>query len=184
MTHHKRKQTENENEFEEIEQLQEEVAADEVSALRLEVETLNEQSARQQDQYLRALADFDNYKKRHEAAYDRHTQVANQELIMKLLPVIDNFERALAAARGTESFEALAEGVDLTLRQLQGMLAAEGIEAIPTVGEQFDPNVHEAVMSVTTDEAPDHTVVEEFERGYTHKDKVIRPAKVKVAVNS
>ena len=184
MTHHKRKQTENENEYEEIEQLQEEVAADEVSTLRLEVESLKEQLARQQDQYLRALADFDNYKRRHKAAYDRHTQVANQELILKLLPVLDNFERALTAARETESFEALAGGVDLTLRQLRDLLAAEGIEAIPTVGEHFDPNVHEAVMSVTTDEAPDHTVVEELEKGYTHKDKVIRPAKVKVALNS
>ena len=184
MTQHKRRQTENESEYEEMEQLQEEVAADEVSALRLDIESLKEQLARQQDQYLRALADFDNYKKRHEAAYDRHIQVANQELILKLLPAIDNFERALAAARETESFEALAEGVDLTLRQLRDLLAAEGVEVIPTVGEPFDPNVHEAVMSVTTDEAPDHTVVEEFERGYTHKDKVIRPAKVKVAVNS
>ena len=162
----------------------EEVGADEVSGLRFEVESLKEQLAREHDLYLRALADFNNYKKRHEGASARHIQTANQELILKLLPVVDNFERALSAAMETESFDALAEGVDLTLRQLQSLLAAEGVSPISTVGEQFDPALHEAVLSVTTDDVPDHSILEELEKGYMHKDKVIRPAKVKVAVNS
>ena len=165
------------------EQPAEEFAPDELTGLRLEVESLKAQLEREHDLHLRALADFNNYKKRHEERHDRHIQAANLELILRLLPVVDNFERALSAARESESSDALAEGVTLTLRQLRDLLVAEGVRQIPAVGEHFDPTLHEAVMSITTDEVPDHTVVEEFETGYTLQDKVIRPAKVKVAVS-
>lgn len=172
------------------EELAEEFCADELTSLRLEIESLREQLEKKAAEaeesrslYLRALADFNNYKKRHAETYDRHLQAANEDLILKLLPVVDNFERALAASREAHSFDSLAEGVELTLRQLQDLLAAEGVEAIPAEGQKFDPELHEAVMSAATDEVPDHTVLEELQRGYTYRSKVIRPAKVKVAVN-
>ena len=188
MTHRKQKHTEEAFEVrdEAVEPEEEAGAGDarlETEPLREQLELKTKQVAEMQDLYLRALADFNNYKKRHAERFDEQINAANQELILKLLPVMDNFERALAAARESESFAALAEGVEMTLRQMQGILTAEGVEPIPTVGKSFDPALHEAVMSVATDEAPDHTILDEFEKGYTYRSKVIRPAKVRVAVS-
>ena len=159
-----------------------------VSQLEADVERLiqENESARQaaqeeHDRYLRALADFANYKRRREEDQATWTRIANQEIILALLPIIDNFERALQAAQENRNSEALAEGVSLTLRQLQEMLTREGVEPIEAVGREFDPNLHEAIMRVEADDVPDNTVVEELQKGYTLGQRVLRPAQVKVA---
>ncbi len=137
--------------------------------------------ARLNDRLLRVVAEFDNYKKR--VARDRAelTRTANEELLLEFLPVLDNLERALAAARKTDSTEALAEGVDMVLRLFQAVLERSGVKPIDSVGQPFDPNVHQAVAAVESAEGADQTVVEEVQRGYWLHTKVLRPAMVKVA---
>jgi molecular chaperone GrpE len=167
------------------EETEEELGTDEMSArvreLKAQLEEERQKTEKEHNLYLRALADFNNYKRRHQEEYARHLELANQEFILKILPVIDNFERAAKAAEESEDFEALARGVDLVLKSLHDILEKEGVKPIEAVGQEVDPNLHEAMMRVDTDEYPENTVVEEFERGYMQKDQVIRPSRVKVA---
>ncbi|MEN6372699.1 MAG: nucleotide exchange factor GrpE [Armatimonadota bacterium] len=154
----------------------------EIERLRAELKEEKKRADEEHDRHLRSLADFSNYKRRHTEEYKQAILCASQELILKILPVIDNFQRALEAAEKTQSFDGLLEGVRLTLKQLGDILEREGIQQIKAAGEQFDPTYHEAVMRVETDEYPENTVIDEFQPGYTQHDKVIRPAKVRVAV--
>jgi molecular chaperone GrpE len=151
--------------------------------LKSELEEQQKKTAEEHDQYLRALADFNNFRRRHQDEYKQAVQFAAQELILKLLPVLDNFERALQSAEQTQNFEGLIGGVKLTLRQLRDILEREGVKPIKALGEQFDPMMHEAVMRVESDEYPENTVVEELQPGYTHHGRVIRPSAVKVAMS-
>jgi molecular chaperone GrpE len=105
-----------------------------------------------------------------------------EELVVNLLPVLDNFERAVEAAQSTPKSDALQEGVALIQRQLQDVLTKAGVEPITALGETFDPNLHEAMMQVEApDEMEPNTVVEELRRGYRLHERVIRPSLVKVA---
>jgi molecular chaperone GrpE len=155
----------------------------EVDALTKQLEEQKKAFEEEHNSYLRLLAEFNNYKRRQREEFAKNIEMANQDLLLKLLPVIDNFERAVNAASDTQDFDALAKGVDLTLKHLIDILEKEGVKPIEAVGQEFDPNLHEAMMRMETDEYPDNTIVEEFEKGYTHKDKVLRPSRVKVAVN-
>ncbi|MEN6519945.1 MAG: nucleotide exchange factor GrpE [Armatimonadota bacterium] len=155
----------------------------EIERLRTELEEEKKRADEEHDRHLRALADFSNYKRRHNEESKQAIQFASQELILKILPVIDNFQRALDSAEKTQSFDGLVEGVRLTLRQLGDILEREGVQQIKAAGEQFDPAYHEAVMRVETDEYPENTIVDEFQPGYIQHDRVIRPAKVRVAVS-
>ena len=155
--------------------------AHEADALRARIEELEKQVAEKNEQYLRAMADFQNYRRRSEEQNREARQFANRELILGLLPVLDNFERALAAAETSQSYEALVGGVALTLRQLQDFLKKNDVEPIEAVGKEFDPNFHEAVMRVEDGEHPENTVVDEVQRGYTMHSRVLRPSMVKVA---
>jgi molecular chaperone GrpE (heat shock protein) len=135
------------------------------------------------DKWLRASADFDNYRKRiiKEKA-DWHDS-AQEEIIAELLPVIDNFDRALASMLTTIPNEhvAFAEGMQLVHKHFIDILTKHKVTAIDCVGKPFDPHFHEAVMTVPTAEYPEDTVVEEIQKGYMHHDKVIRPSMVKVS---
>jgi molecular chaperone GrpE len=163
------------------------VAEEEVKRLKALVEELEEQVRQKEkqieeehNQYLRVLAEFKNFRRRSEDQGKEQIQFANRELIIGLLPLLDNFERAIAAAEKNQSFEALIGGVMLTLRQFQDYLKKHGVEPIEAVGKEFDPNLHEAVSRVEDGDAPDNTVVEEFQRGYMMRERVLRPAMVKV----
>lgn len=153
----------------------------EVERLRVELEEERKRTKEEHDQHLRALADFSNYRRRHQEEYKETVKFACQELILKILPAIDNFERALQAAEQSKNFDSLVDGVRLTLKQLKDVLEREGVQVIDAEGQEFDPMVHEAVMRMETDEYPENTVVEVFQPGYTHHGKVIRPSRVKVA---
>lgn len=161
-----------------IDELQEEV-----ERLRVELEEERKRTNEEHDRHLRALADFSNYRRRHQEDYRQALQFASKELILKILPAIDNFERALEASKQTENFEGLVEGVTLTLRQLQDILEREGVQPIEAVGQEFDPMLHEAIQRVETDEYPDNTIIDEVQRGYKQDDHIIRPARVVVAAS-
>ena len=133
------------------------------------------------DKYLRLAAEFDNYKRL--AQRDQRDQIrfGNEHLLKELLPVVDNLERAIKAAKGAKSSEGLVQGVDLTLKQLQGVLGKFGVQSIPTMGQPFDPSGHQAVATVPSTQVPDQHVVEEFQRGYRLHDRILRPAMVTVS---
>jgi len=146
---------------------------------------LEEQEALAKDYYnrlARVQADYENYRRRTRQEKEDFYKYASEQLMVALLPVLDNFERALAA--GGDSLESFKSGVEMIYRQLRDILAAEGLAPVAAVGEQFDPARHEAVLRAESDEYPDNTVIEELLRGYYFKDKVIRPAMVKVAKSS
>jgi molecular chaperone GrpE len=136
------------------------------------------------DKYLRLAAEFDNYKRL--AQRDQRDQIrfGNEQLLKEILPVVDNLERAIKAAKDSKSGDGLVKGVDLTLKQLHGALGKFGVQAIPTVGEAFDPTGHEAVASVPSDRVPEKHVVEEFQRGYRLHDRILRPAMVTVSTGT
>ncbi|REK53329.1 MAG: nucleotide exchange factor GrpE [Thermobacillus sp.] len=130
---------------------------------------------------LRAQADFDNYRRRTQREKEEMAKYASMELITRLLPVLDNFERAIGASKGSGDFESLAKGVDMIHRQFLQLLEQEGLKPMETVGQPFNPEFHEAVMRVESDEHEEGTILEELQRGYILKDRVIRPAMVKVS---
>jgi molecular chaperone GrpE len=128
---------------------------------------------------LRAMADLENLKKRTQREREEVALYANQRLVLQLLPILDNLERALGTPEGAGA--GLREGVDLVARQFRDALAREGVVPIEAVGQVFDPNLHEAVMQVESEEHAEAVVLEEFQRGYRMSDRVIRPSMVKVA---
>lgn len=135
------------------------------------------------NRYKRLQADFDNFRRRTKLEKAELAQVVTESVTLQLLPVIDNLERALTTGE-TQDAASVINGVELIYRQLMNTLEKLEIKPIAAVGEQFDPNRHEAVMSVADEGAADGTVLEEFQRGYTLGVKTIRPSMVKVVVNS
>ncbi len=159
----------------------ERVLPGDIAHLRSKCEEAEKLAAEEHDNFLRTLAEYTNFRRRAREELDQARRFGAEDFVIRLLPVLDNFERAIKAAEEIGDFDALHGGVVLTLRQLQDALSKEGVEQIKAVGEQFDPNLHEAVMREDTDEHPDNTIIEEFQRGYTMGDKVIRASMVKVA---
>ncbi len=133
------------------------------------------------DHLLRLQADFDNYRKRTQKEKTEIIKYASERVIGDLLPVLDNFERAVSAAQINPDFSAFSQGVEMILRQLQTALSKEGLKAIEAIGQQFDPNLHDAVLRVESEEHPENTVVDELQKGYYLKEKVLRPSMVKVS---
>lgn len=130
--------------------------------------------------YQRLAADFENYKRRTRQELADRTQFANEELVGKLLPILDNFRRALDhAPQGVD--RNWFEGIKLVARQFEDVLQAQGLSQIPAVGEKFDPAQHEAIAREETDEHEEGTVVEELQPGYRLHNRVLRPTLVKVA---
>jgi molecular chaperone GrpE len=132
------------------------------------------------DRLARAQAEFENARRRASKEQQDFRDYATADTIKALLPVIDSFERALQTKSESRDFRS---GVELIYKQLQDALAKLGVRPIPAKGEPFDPHYHEAIETVETSEAPDHTVLEELQRGYKFKDRLLRPAMVKVAKN-
>ena len=135
------------------------------------------------DKRFQVLADFDNFRKRQRDETARLTSCAREELILKLLPMVDNLDRTLQAAEAEHSYESLVEGVALTLKHIRDMLEREGLEPIEAQGQEFNPEFHEALMRVDTDEYPENTIIDELEKGYKLNGKVLRPARVRVAAS-
>ncbi|RUS48752.1 nucleotide exchange factor GrpE [Cohnella sp. AR92] len=145
------------------------------------LEELRKQAEEANGRYLRAQADFDNYRRRTLKEKEELAQYASVKLIESLLPVIDNFGRALATSGESADSQSFSKGVDMIYRQLWQVLDGEGLKAMDPVGQPFDPEYHQAIMQVESDEYEEGTVVEVVQSGYILKDKVIRPAMVKVS---
>jgi molecular chaperone GrpE len=129
---------------------------------------------------LRLQADYDNFRRRTREEQSASLKYKSQSLLEQLLPALDNFERALKIEATDEQAKTLMQGVEMVYRQLMDALKEEGLTHIPTTGEKFDPNLHQAVMQVEDSEFESNTVIEELQKGYMLKDRVIRPAMVKV----
>lgn len=157
------------------------------SPLTLEqIEDLKTRAARSDenwDRLLRTTADFDNFKKR--AARERLDAIkfANEGLILKLIPVLDNFEVALAAAQNSsaEGLKSLQEGVNMIQTQLRSVLLESGLEEVDATGKAFDPNLHEAVSEQESAEVPEGHVLQQLRKGYKFRERLLRPATVIVA---
>lgn len=132
------------------------------------------------DRLARAQAEFENARRRAAKEQQDFRDFAMADAIKSLLPVVDNFERALQSKSEAADFRA---GVELIYKQLRDVLTKLGVQVIEAKGQQFDPHVHEAIEMVETSEAADHEVLEEWQRGYKFKDRLLRPAMVKVARN-
>ena len=132
------------------------------------------------DRLARAQAEFENARRRAAKEQQDFRDFAMADAIKSLLPVVDNFERALQSKSEAADFRA---GVELIYKQLRDVLTKLGVQVIEAKGQQFDPHVHEAIEMVETSDAADHEVLEEWQRGYKFKDRLLRPAMVKVARN-
>lgn len=142
----------------------------------------NEEIARLKDMHLRALAEFENYKKRSAREAEEFRKYANESIVRDLLPIVDNLERAIQSSDQNKGDSAcLIQGVDLTLREILKVLEKYGVTPVEADGRPFDPAFHEAVMREETDEHPENTVIRELQRGYVMNTRVIRPSMVVVS---
>lgn len=155
---------------------------DELAQRRAQINTLIAEKSILYDRLLRGQAEFENYRKRVDRERNETYQRGRDDVLLQFLPVVDNFERALSSLETSEGdAEALLQGVELIHKQFKDALSKLGLEAVIAVGQAFDPHLHEAVTTEATDEHEENTVIEEFQRGYRIGDRLLRPAKVKVA---
>lgn len=154
-----------------------------IKDLEAELTVLREELAKKdgyQDMALRLQAEFDNFRKRSVKEKQEFIKYANEGLILELVGILDNFERSIKAADQKQDFKLLHQGVDMILKQLHKLLEEKGLKKIKCVGEKFDPNRHEAIEVVESDEAAEGDILEELQSGYMLNDHVLRPAMVKV----
>lgn len=146
------------------------------------IEQLTALAEENNNRYLRAQADFDNFRRRTAKEREELAKYASLKLVEQLVPVLDNFERAIQASGENQDFESFSKGVQMIFRQLSQVLDQEGLQQMNTVGQPFNPEYHQAIMQVESDEYEEGIVVEEVQKGYMLKDKVLRPAMVKVSM--
>jgi molecular chaperone GrpE len=154
-------------------------STDPLAALIAERDQLAAEKAELQDRILRSQAEFQNSRKRAEKERLEFAEYASTEAVRALLPVLDDFERALKVESADTEH---AKGMELIYQRFYDSLKKLGLEPIVSTGQPFDPHIHHAVEMVETEEADDHTVLDEFQRGYNFKGRLLRPAMVKVAV--
>lgn len=133
------------------------------------------------DRLTRQMAEFDNFRKRTDKEKKQMYEIGAKDIIDKILPVVDNFERGLAAVPEEEKSHPFMEGMDKIYKQLMTTLGEAGVKPIEAVGQEFNPDFHNAVMHVEDEEVGENIVVEEFQKGYTYRDSVVRHSMVKVA---
>jgi len=136
---------------------------------------------RYKDAALRAAADLDNYRKRVSRERDESIKYANAGFLERLIPVLDNFELGLQAARNASEAAAIVDGLSMVYKQLQDFLASTGVETIDALGQTFDPNLHEALAQEESHEVPEGKVIRQVRRGYRLRDRLLRPANVVVS---
>jgi len=159
----------------------EEELADEPMLTDSETPGIHEELAESKDRLLRLAAEYDNYRKRTIREKEELARYASASLMEKLLPVLDTIERGVLFNEKAESLESVKEGLIKVHKQLLEILNKEGLDTIAEAGEPFDANLHMAVMQEASDQYPDQTVMQVFEKGYRLKDKILRHAKVKVS---
>lgn len=133
------------------------------------------------DKYKRTMAEFDNFRKRTEKEKTAMYEIGAKDIVEKMLPIVDNFERGLAGLSEEEKAGAFADGMDKVYKQMIKALEEAGVKPIEAVGCTFDPNLHNAVMHIDDEAFGENVVAEEFQKGYTYRDSVVRHSMVKVA---
>lgn len=152
-----------------------------VTDLQLALAAKAEEVRSLNDKYLRLAAEFDNYKRLIQRDQRDQIRFGNEQLLKELLPVLDNLERAIKASQEGGNSNILIQGVDLTLKQLTGVLSRFHVKPVETVGQLFNPATHQSVTSVASKNIPEQHVVEEFQRGYLLHDRILRAAMVSVS---
>lgn len=160
------------------EEVVEEKTAEEL--LQEKVDKLEEELKQSEDKYLRLYAEFENFKRRKNQEIETNNMYKSQKVITEILPSLDNLERALQVESDNEEIKSLLKGVEMVYEGLLNALKAEGVELIETENAQFDPNYHHAVMQEEDSEKESGAILDTFQKGYKLKDRVIRPAMVKV----
>ncbi|MFJ5964811.1 nucleotide exchange factor GrpE [Bacillus sp. NPDC093026] len=179
-THEQEAEVEAQEEAIQAEAETEEEKQDEQLAFQEKIDELQQLLDEKEDKILRVQADFENYKRRARTEVETAQKYRSQHVVSDLLPALDNFERALGIDPDNEQTKSLLEGMQMVYRQLLEALKKEGVEPIEAVGKEFDPNLHQAVMQVEDENYGANIVVEELQKGYKLKDRVIRPSMVKV----
>lgn len=154
---------------------------DEIKRLETELAKSQDEAQKNRDLYLRLLADVENMKKRTVREREEYIQFATLPVIKKILSAVDDLERALDMSAGDQNYEALYKGVEIINNSLHEMIKAEGVEPIDALGKPFDPQFHQPLTVETGTGHEENTVIEELQRGYTMKGRVIRPSLVKVS---
>lgn len=157
------------------------VSSDEVAALQTKIKELDEKAKLNYDRYLRALAEMENYKKRAARERSELLRTAGEDLLLEILPVVDNLERTMTHLTDDLDPQKIMEGINLIYKQFIQSLKKSGITTIEEVPCNFDPSIHQALQRVEDKSVPDDTVVEILQKGYFLNGKVVRPAMVKVA---
>ncbi len=153
----------------------------ELDALKARLDEKDREIAELKDKYLRAMADVDNIRKRVRQQSEETIRLQREGLLRDLLPIIDNLERAVAAAQGGGNGKPIVEGVQMVLASMLDLLRQQGVTPEESIGRRFDPAGHEAIDHVPSETHPPNTVVEEFHRGYRIGERMLRPARVVVA---
>ena len=169
-----------ENDIQEQELQQEQDAAQQTSAAQEQLEKLKAERDALVDRVARMQAEFDNARKRAQKEQSDFRDYALADFAKQFLPILDSFDRA---TKTNASDEDLRKGMDLIRRQMEDALGKIGVKTVPAKGEQFDPRLHEAIEMVETEDAKDNEVIDELQRGYQIKDRLLRPAMVRVAKN-
>ena len=160
--------------------LQEKVDKLEEELLQEKVDKLEEELKQSEDKYLRLYAEFENFKRRKNKEIETNNVYKSQKVITEILPSLDNLERALQVESDNEEIKSLLKGVEMVYEGLLNVLKSEGVELIETENAQFDPNYHHAVMQDEDSKKESGAILDTFQKGYKLKDRVIRPAMVKV----
>jgi molecular chaperone GrpE len=153
----------------------------EVDALKTSLAEKDKEIADLKDKYLRAAAEMDNTRKRLRQQSEETVRRERENLLREILPVVDNLERAIAAARNSGDGKSIVEGVEMVLQSILDLLKAQGVTPIESVGQPFDPARHEALDHVPSEKHAPNTVIEEFHRGYLAGDRILRTARVTVS---
>ncbi len=149
--------------------------------LKARLDQIEKEKQELYDRLLRTMADFDNHRKRVSKEKEDLLRYGNEKLCRELLPVIDNFERALEQAENSPHNKALRDGIEMILKQFMTVLEKFGVKQFPSVGQPFDPNKHEAMVHQESNEHEENSVISEFQKGYVLHDRLLRPALVAVA---
>ncbi|UUV19610.1 nucleotide exchange factor GrpE [Fusobacteria bacterium ZRK30] len=158
---------------EKIEEVVEETLEDKVAKIEADLEDWK-------SAYARKNAEFQNFTKRKQNELEEFRKYASEKVILKVLEAVDNLERGVAASVETKDFDALVKGVEMTLSQMHGIMNTEGVEPIEALGEEFDPHLHQAVMTENCEDIDNDHIIMELQKGYKMKERVIRPSMVKV----
>ena len=156
--------------------IEENECKDAISELKEEIDKIN-------NQYIRLAADFDNYRKRQMQEREALLKYGAEETLKKMIEALDNIDRAQKSVENIDDVNTVKESYDIVFKQIFDILNKMGLETIDTVGKEFDPNLHEAVMQTPTTEQPENTIIAELQKGYKLGDKVLRPSLVNVAVS-